>query len=355
MADYLPKKLSERRRRERRRPKQKTFSLKQFLRDYPIVPVVLISAVVGVLGGYLIGYGKAASKSAFESKVLKKMAMAATAVPVPSVEVPLPKRAPQRILEEKEPVMETLPVPLPPAVKQEEKPVIPPVEVKKPRIAFVIDDIGYNKRYAELLFSIKQPLTLAILPKVPYSKYYAEEAEKKHLPVILHLPLEPDSAYEDPGPGAIMSQMNVTEIKQTLEEDFTSVPTAVGMNNHMGSRTTRDRSVMYSILKEIRNRNLFFLDSLTHPQSIGYQVGFGLGVPVLRRDIFLDNVDDFDYVTGQIEKAAEVAKQAGTAIAIGHPRDNTLQALKEAMPRLEAQGFEIVPITELLKKSEKAS
>ena len=119
----------------------------------------------------------------------------------------------------------------------------------------------------------------------------------------------------------------------------------------MGSRATRDRGLMYLILKELRREDLFFLDSMTHPNSVGYQVGFGLGMPVLKRDVFLDNVDDFDYVVGQIEKAAEAARQAGNAIAIGHPRDNTLQALKETMPRLEAQGFEIVSIAELLKEN----
>ena len=340
MASYFSKLSSERRRRERRRPTRKTFSLRQFLRDYPIVPVVLISLAVGVLGGYFLGYGNALRRSALDSKILKKMAMAAT-VPTPSFSVPIPKRAPQRIFEEKKQAAE-------PA--RTEKPIIEKTEAQKPKIAFVIDYIGYNKRYAELLFSINRPLTLAILPRLSYSKYYAEEAQKRNLPVLLHLPLEPDNAYEDPGPGAIMSRMSVTEIKEVLEENLGSVPTAVGVNNHMGSEATRDRTIMYSILKEIKNRKLFFLDSMTHPDSVGYQVGFGLGIPVLKRDVFLDNVDDFDYVAKQIEKAAEAAKQSGTAVAIGHPRDNTLLALKEMVPRLESQGFEIVALTELLKE-----
>jgi polysaccharide deacetylase 2 family uncharacterized protein YibQ len=336
VASYLSKTPSERRRRDRRRPKRKTFSLKQFLRDYPIVAVILLSLVVGLFGGYFFGYGKAAGKSALESKILKKMEMTATAVSAPSVSVTPPKRAPKKVVPEKKPIIETT------LIEHE----------KKPKIAFVIDDIGYNKRYAELLFSIKQPLTLAILPRLAFSKYYADEAGKRNLPVLLHLPLEPDGPYDDPGPGAIMSQMSVTDIKEVLEENLASVPTAVGVNNHMGSNATRDRSVMYSILKEIKSRKLFFLDSMTHPDSVGYQVGFGLGMPVLKRDVFLDNIDDFDYVTEQIRKTAEVAMFTGSAVAIGHPRDHTLEALKEMIPKLEAQGFEIVPVTEFLETKE---
>ncbi len=347
MASFLSRLSSERRRRERRRPTRKTFSLRRFLRDYPIVPVVLISLAVGVLGGYFLGYGNALRRGALDSKILKKMAMATT-VPTPSVFVPVPKRAPQRMVEEKKQVAE--PMRALPAGRQGEKPIAEKAKAQKPKIAFVIDDIGYNKRYAELLFSINRPLALAILPRLAYSKYYAEEAQKRNLPVLLHLPLEPDNAYEDPGPGAIMSRMSVTEIKEVLGENLASVPTAVGVNNHMGSEATRDRTIMYSILKEVKNRKLFFLDSVTHPDSVGYQVGFGLGIPVLKRDVFLDNVDDFDYVAKQIEKAAETAKQTGAAVAIGHPRDNTLQALKEMVPRLESQGFEIVPLTDLLKE-----
>lgn len=349
MSNYLPKLSSERRRRERRRPIRKTFSLKQFLRDYPIVPVVVISLAVGALGGYFFGYGRAAGKSAFESKVLKRMAEAAT-TPTPLVSVLPPKKTTWKMVEERKPVLQAYRPSL--AAKQAEKPIVDAAKTKKPRIAFVIDDIGYNKRYAELLFSIERPITLAILPRLPFSKYYADEAKKKNLPVLLHLPLEPDSVYDNPGPGAIMSRMSVTEIKETLEENLASVPTAIGVNNHMGSQVTRERSVMYSILKEVKNRNLFFLDSMTHPESVAHQVGFGLGMPVLKRDVFLDNIDDFDYVSGQIEKAAEVAKLAGSAVAIGHPRDHTLEALKEMIPKLEARGFEIVPVTELLKENQ---
>ena len=116
----------------------------------------------------------------------------------------------------------------------------------------------------------------------------------------------------------------------------------------MGSSATRDRGLMYLILKELKRKQLFFLDSMTHSESAGHHVAYALGMPVLKRDVFLDNIDDYNYVMEHIQDVAPVAMQAGSAIAIGHIRENTLSAIKKAIPRLEEEGFEISTLRDLM-------
>ena len=315
--------------------------LRQFFRDYPIILLVVIVFSVGLASGYVFGrrsvFWRHTAGSVFTSQAFKNAAIAApiSAAPLP---IPAPKAVRENHLSEK--------VQIPRERKAEPAPI--QGSVRKPRIAFVIDDIGYNKKYADLLFSVNRPITFSILPELAYSEYFAEEAKKRGFETILHLPLEPEDHEADPGPGKITVDMKANQIKSIIEKNLATVPGVTGVNNHMGSRATRDRGLMYLVLKELKRKNLFFLDSLTHPESAAHDVAFAIGMPALKRDVFLDNIDDPDYIKERIEEAAQIAKGTGQAVAIGHVRENTIAAIKNAVPRLESEGFEISSLKDLM-------
>ncbi len=300
--------------------------IKKFFQDYPIIWVVVIVVAIAWALGYLLG-GSAKNKpqevrpeKPIEIKVVKVQP-----APNPSREVKI----------------------TPVATKVVEKVEIP--AAPKPKIAFVIDDVGYNQRQAELLFSIDHPLTIAILPQLAHSKYFAEEGKKEGFDTILHQPLEPENPNVEPGPGLIKVDMSPEQIQEILEQNLATVPGVIGMNNHMGSRATRDKKIIDVLAQKLKEKNLFFLDSLTHSESIAHEVTVSLGVPTTKRDVFLDNEDVYEKVLERIKETADVAKQNGKAIAIGHIRKNTLDAIKESIPKLEAEGFEITTVKELLK------
>jgi uncharacterized protein len=313
-------------RRKRRPSKPNNFSLKTFLHNYPIVPVLALVFIFGVWAGFVLG-----RKSVHTGHETKPVASVSKKIPAA---IPLPKAG-----------VEMLPNQVLPK-KVEPKKVLPPKD--GPKLAIVIDDIGYNKRYADELFSIDEPVTLAILPQLAYSHFFADEGKKRGYETILHLPLEPMDSKDEPGAGEITVDMSDSQVLVMLDTNLRSVPGVVGVNNHMGSKATRDPELMSVVAKELGNRNLFFLDSMTHPKSVAHRVSTERGVPTLKRDIFLDNEDDFDSVLKQIDAAARIAKSSGQAIAIGHIRHNTLQAIKKALPRLERDGVHLVTLKELL-------
>ncbi len=218
-----------------------------------------------------------------------------------------------------------------------------------PKVAFIIDDLGYETEIAKKMMELDFPITLSILPFLKYSEYIAEEGKKNNQEIMLHLPMEPNNSSADPGPGAIKSYMSGEEIRQAVRGSIFDFPYVIGVNNHMGSKITEDREIMKIILEEIRRYNLFFIDSITSRNSIAYQVAQEMGVKTAVRTVFLDNESDMEYIKGQMLEVQEIALRDGEAIAIGHSRINTFYVLKRMIPELIKAGIEIVPVSELVK------
>lgn len=222
------------------------------------------------------------------------------------------------------------------------------IDWSKPSIAFVIDDIGHEITYDRVMDILGHKITYAILPHLRYTRFYAEKSKHTGADVILHLPLESELGIY-PGPGLITNQMSPQEILAHVDDNIASVPNLIGANNHMGSLGTSDPRLMKIILPEFKRRGLFFLDSYTSTRSLVVPIAHDLHIPVLRRDVFLDNVEQREPIRKQIQETAEVALKSGFAIAIGHYKKHTLEVIAEEIPKLEKEGFQIVKLSDLMK------
>lgn len=233
-------------------------------------------------------------------------------------------------------------------------PLLPsPPPAAMARLAIVIDDLGESVEFATSLSRLGIPVAFAIWPSSSNSRRIAALAHKAHMEVLLHQPMEPRSYPEDdPGKGAVFVHMDEAAIRKAVMENLAHFPMAVGINNHMGSRFTEDSRGMRIVLEELRGRGLFYLDSMTTARSVGISVGRKVGIPVLRRDVFLDNVADVDAILLQLRKAENVALKTGQAVAIGHPYPETLQALRAWVAQRDAR-VEAVPLSSLLHPAER--
>lgn len=228
------------------------------------------------------------------------------------------------------------------------KPVKPPkpAVVLKGKIAIVLDDWGYNLDNVDAISQIKYPLTIAILPDLPYSQRIASEAKRNNKEVILHLPMEPYEKFRLEK-NTILTSMDNKSIIRILGYDLDNVKYAKGINNHMGSRATEDKRVMSVIFSELKNKKLYFLDSYVSPKTIASQLAKDKEVRFAKRDIFLDNKPDYEYIKGQLYKLAAKAKRYGKAIGIGHDRKTTIETLRSVMPKLEKDGYKFVYVSEI--------
>lgn len=259
-----------------------------------------------------------------------------------------PVKPPERAVRAPEPLSPAYPS-VPPAAPEPE-PV--PETVVKParvRLAIIIDDMGPDIRKLKELLEVGGDITVAVMPDMRDSARISNLANSRGLDVIVHMPMEPKEAGEhNPGDGALLVAMTPEEIRARVEEGMKTVPGAIGMNNHMGSKFTEDSGGMREVLQVVKKKDMLFVDSRTTAKSVAGSMARELGVPSADRNVFLDNTRDVEYIKGQLSEAVRHAKKNGRAVAIGHPYPETIRALKEAVPALASQGVDVVGVSEVV-------
>jgi polysaccharide deacetylase 2 family uncharacterized protein YibQ len=218
---------------------------------------------------------------------------------------------------------------------------------KRPQVAIIIDDLGYDRRLASEFFGLDVPLTLSVLPSAPFAKEIANEARTKGFELLLHMPMEPKNHDgTNPGPVVLTTDMNEERIRGILSKCLAKIPGARGVNNHMGSLFTEDLKKMTVFLSELKKKGLFFVDSRTSPDTIGRTLARQMGVPSVERNVFLDHDLQLEALRGQMDRLLGLSRTLGSGVGIGHPHRETLELLREYLPKLRRE-YEIVPVSAL--------
>jgi polysaccharide deacetylase 2 family uncharacterized protein YibQ len=219
----------------------------------------------------------------------------------------------------------------------------------RPRIAIIIDDLGYQQSAGERAISLPGPVAYAVLPGAPRAAQLARMAHARGKDVLLHLPLQAETDPHGAATGDLLLDMSMRQFRQAVGERIDAVPHVIGINTHRGSLLTRHPGHMRWLMDEIANRgNLFFVDSYTTPQSVALRIAREQGVEAARRDVFLDPDRDPQTLRREFARLKQIASARGFAIGIGHPYPATLDYLADALPRLEADGIELVGIRDLV-------
>ncbi len=200
---------------------------------------------------------------------------------------------------------------------------------KRPCIALIIDDMGDNQQVGQQLLRLELNLTFSFLPDAPYTAEQSETAFRLGRDVLVHLPMEPKNPAWDPGAAGLWVQDSPTDIRRKMAGMLAAVPHAIGANNHMGSRFTENVPGMRVVMNGLKDRSFFFIDSFTTAASQGVATARQMGVPVARRDVFLDNDREPRKICRQMDQLVALAKKQGWAIGIGHPNRATLTALTQ--------------------------
>ncbi|MBU4262100.1 MAG: divergent polysaccharide deacetylase family protein [Proteobacteria bacterium] len=223
-----------------------------------------------------------------------------------------------------------------------------PATAQLPLISIIIDDMGFQDKICADLIALDLNLSFAFLPFGPHTAAQLAEARRKDRDILLHLPMEPQDSKWTPGPGALLTAMDSWKIQSTLARDIAAVPHAIGVNNHMGSSFTENRIAMQACLALLKNNNLFFLDSLTSANSVGFSMAREMGMRSAQRDIFIDNSQDAQQIMKQLDALISLARKRGSAIGIGHPHPATLAALRKYQSKLQGE-IQLVGVSRLAK------
>ncbi|MEM1192485.1 MAG: divergent polysaccharide deacetylase family protein [Pseudomonadota bacterium] len=217
----------------------------------------------------------------------------------------------------------------------------------QPRIAIVFDDVGLDPGVFDTLLTLPGPVTHSFLAYAPDISAMAPRASALGHGVLLHLPMEPVGP-EDPGPRALTTGASPSAFRRNLAWNLDQLAGYSGVNNHMGSRLTANRGRMTAVMRALRDRQVYFLDSVTSPRTVGAQIAAREGTLYLRRDVFLDPEAGRETVRQQLAQTEAIARRSGFAIAIAHPRPDTIAVIGPWLASAKARGFTLVTTDDLV-------
>lgn len=217
-----------------------------------------------------------------------------------------------------------------------------------PKITVIIDDVGNNHLLGLRAAKLPPEVALSILPHTSFSHEIANFGHRRGMDILLHQPMESVSNISLLGPGPLLKNMGREQFNRVLDENLKVVPFVVGINNHMGSLLTTDQQKMNWLMEELKQRDLFFIDSRTSTQTIAENTALAWQVPTQRRKVFLDHLDEPEAIAEQFQRLLSIAQKNGHAIAIGHPRENTLKFLEAKLADRNSEQFTLVPVSELM-------
>lgn len=217
-----------------------------------------------------------------------------------------------------------------------------------PKVAIIIDDMGHERELGARLAALDLNLSYSFLPHAPYLEELESLVRERGRTVMLHLPLEPIDPTKNPGPGAIYLDEHSGTIADLFKENLAQLPQADGVNNHMGSKFTRDERAMSILAEQLLGQHLFFIDSYTTPDSIAMATVARKGVPTARGHMFIDTVQQKQVVCDRLNDLVALAHRQQFAIGIGHPYQVTVEALQDCAPAI-FESIELVGAGELVQ------
>ncbi len=218
-----------------------------------------------------------------------------------------------------------------------------------PQISIILDDLGVERVNGERALQLHSNITFAFLPQELFTQPLLKQANQLNREVILHMPMESVARIRR-NKGVLRQDMPETLFKKILKQNLNAIPGLIGVNNHRGSLLTQDARAMTWLMQELKQRNLFFIDSKTTAQSVAASVAGAHQIPNLTRHVFLDNLQQHDYIRGQMQQLVKIAKQRGWAIGIGHPHPETIDIIAELIPQFNADNIRLVRVSQLIHK-----
>ena len=215
----------------------------------------------------------------------------------------------------------------------------------RPELAIVVDDLGLSRQRSITAIRLPKAITLAFLSYGRGLSDITENAIAAGHEILVHVPMQPKDRTWDAGENVLRSDFPEAELRRRLDWALSRFDGYVGINNHMGSAFTENRKAMTTVLEELKGRGLIFLDSQTTPDSKGETLAREMALRYAERDVFLDNVKQAAVIRENLNKAADIARQSGQAVAIGHPYKVTLDVLADWVPKAAQRGIAVVPLS----------
>ncbi|WP_447868701.1 divergent polysaccharide deacetylase family protein [Rahnella aceris] len=226
-------------------------------------------------------------------------------------------------------------------------------QVQAAKLSILIDDFGYRQHEENQVLQMPKAVSVAIFPNAPDSQMMMNKAHQQGREILIHLPMAPLSK-QPLEKDTLTPSMSAAEVKRIVDQAIINIPYAIGINNHMGSAMTSSLTGMENVMQAMNAHNLFFLDSMTIGNTQSVKAAQGTRVKVIKRNVFLDDVQNEAEIRRQFERAIQLARKNGYAIAIGHPHPTTVKVLQQMLPNLPSDIVLVRP-SDLLNEPQRST
>ena len=222
--------------------------------------------------------------------------------------------------------------------------------IVKGTICLVIDDFGFamNSDVEEFLL-LNDNITAAIIPGTLYAESIGRYADSIGVETIIHMPMESHEDDDTEYAVSLNEKLNAALVEERVRSAFEEVPTALGMNNHQGSKATENLQLMKDLARTLKKMDKFFLDSFTNPESRGYITMRRYGVPTQLRQVFLDHIENPAEIKFNLDSLVTLSHDMDIAVGIGHVKPMTLEVLVKEIPRLESEGYRFIRLSQAVR------
>jgi len=224
-------------------------------------------------------------------------------------------------------------------------PFTPNSSVKgRAKLVLIIDDVA-TFEHASMVKSIGLKITPSIFPATkthPDTPNIARTFEF----YMIHLPMQAKH-FDSPEIGTLTINESFESMHEKIKKIRRDFPRAKYTNNHTGSRFTSDYDAMDKAYRALIEQGFIFVDSKTIAQTAVARAAKKYNQPYISRDIFLDDDPSAAAVRRELVAAVNLAKKRGYAIAIGHPKKNTIAVIKASKNNI-LKDVEVVYLKDIL-------
>ena len=224
-------------------------------------------------------------------------------------------------------------------------PFTPNSSVKgRAKLVLIIDDVA-TFEHASMIKSLGLKITPSIFPATkthPDTPNIARTFEF----YMIHLPMQAKH-FDSPEIGTLTINESFESMHEKIKKIRKDFPRAKYTNNHTGSRFTSDYDAMDKAYRALIEQGFIFVDSKTIAQTAVARAAKKYNQPYISRDIFLDDDPSASAVRRELVAAVNLAKKRGYAIAIGHPKKNTIAVIKASKNNI-LKDVEVVYLKDIL-------
>ncbi len=216
---------------------------------------------------------------------------------------------------------------------------------ERSRVAVIVGGLGLSPVATEAAIRrLPGAVTLAFHPDAADIGKWAEMARRAGHEVLLSIPMEPaDFPFDDPGPRALLTNLDTRENLDRLERTLGRLTGFVGVMSVMGSKFAQHEDGLRPVLETLNRRGVMYVEAAGAVESMAPRIATEIGLPRVIVDVVLDDEPSQAAIENQLARLEAVARERAVAVALARPYPVVIEGLSKWVATLKEKNLVLAP------------